>query len=64
MAPAPSVDWFVWRLALDRRIGASAVEIRRSWTVADAAEAHLALDVAEDMAHAAHAALTPPKAPR
>lgn len=39
------VNWFLWRPALDQRLGGvSPVEVKRVWTVSDVLEAHLALD--------------------
>lgn len=56
----PDFDWYFWRLVLAEKIGASVREIE-DWSLADAAEAHLALDLAEDTAILVDRRLNPPR---
>ena len=39
----------LWRLVLSPRISSGLIEIQTLWTMADVMEAHVALDVAEDV---------------
>ena len=50
LAPAPDVDWLLWRLVLSDKISASLAEIETEWTICDVLDAHEALDVVEDLA--------------
>lgn len=47
--PPPDFDAEVWRLCLSPRLSVSLYEIESKWTLADFVQAHIALDVAEDM---------------
>lgn len=38
------VDWFLWRPALDPKIGAGIAVVRGTWSFVDLLEAHFALD--------------------
>lgn len=55
-------DWWKWRPVLSTRIGASLREVS-TWTLAEMAECHLALDLAEDLDVLRDRRLAP-KAPR
>lgn len=52
-------DWYLWRLCLSDRIRDDRATIERDWTMGDVLEAHLALDVAEDLAIVARRRLRP-----
>jgi hypothetical protein len=52
-------DWYLWRLVLSPKIGASLHEIENDWTIDRMAEAHLALDLAEDLETLIERRLTP-----
>ena len=47
--PSADFDAEVWRLCLSPRLSVSLYEIESKWTLADFVQAHIALDVAEDM---------------
>jgi hypothetical protein len=47
--PPADFDAEVWRLCLSPRLSVSLYEIESKWTLADFVQAHIALDVAEDM---------------
>lgn len=47
------LDWYVWRLVVTHT--ASYADLRDRWTVDEMAQAHLALDVGEDLDRLLHA---------
>ena len=46
--PVPEcLDWYVWKLVMTHT--ATYAELRDRWTVGEMAQAHLALDITEDL---------------
>lgn len=44
------IDWAIWRVATHERNRASLAEIQELWSLEDLIEAHLALDVHDELA--------------
>jgi hypothetical protein len=48
--PIPDgLNWFVWRVATHERSRASLIEIQTEWSLADLVDAHMALDVHDEL---------------
>jgi hypothetical protein len=43
------LPWFIWRVAIHERTKATLYEIQQQWSLADLVNAHMALDVVDEL---------------
>ena len=53
-ASPAGLNWFVWRVATHERTRASLIEIQTQWSLGDLIDAHLALDVHDELQRRLH----------